>query len=367
MRKTITLAVLTLSSAALQVGAHAQETLAGVGAASAMGATIGAAAAGSAISAGRATRKVTANPSPDELIEQGNGGGRRARGGTTAPSGFQAAAPLSSDAVNWGGPNGQQILSQLASTPTIPINQPTRSAPAQARFSSRVAHMSRKQRSKMVMAKYQPPAPRTNWLSHYLLEDRFKVTSGDWKFVSTETDRFYYRADAAAMLRQSPNRVIGFHSWQDAMIAGYQPDPYTKPTPGAEFAYMAAMTRGPQLQQYVEYAYAGQVTPENFEATYSYVRQAMHAIEVYPYAKPLRGGVIDKIMAATLSGNPSLIPQSVGGQITNVANAKTKGTVPGETSRPESLIEGGGQDKRMNEFDRFNGNAAKLAKPPSQQ
>jgi hypothetical protein len=66
--------------------------------------------------------------------------------------------------------------------------------------------------------KHRPPA---GWIRHYLPDDRYKILGGTWKFVSTELDRFYYPAWAPEMLRQSPNRVIGFNSAEDAQEAGY--------------------------------------------------------------------------------------------------------------------------------------------------
>lgn len=367
MRKTILFAAFLAGSSGWTGALHAQESLAGVGAASAMGATLGAAAAGSAVNAGRSARNAgSAGDARSGLIDEASNAGANGRGGAGGPA-TQPAPVLQSSPLRWGTTTGQQILSQLAATPVARPATPKRSPAAQARVSRRVARMSKKQRTQMVMRKYHPTTATRPWLSHYAKADQYKITTGVWKFVSTETDRFYYRADAPGMLRQSPNRVIGFNTWQDAMIAGYRPDPISLPTPAREFSYMAKLTRGPQLAEYAEYAYAGQVTPENFAGTYKYVRQAMAAIDAYEYAKPLRGGVIDKIIEATLTGNPSIIPRSVGGYLPST-NGVMDGKGDPDTKRAgagESLMDSGGKEKRMEEFDTFRNRAGKLANVPA--
>jgi hypothetical protein len=68
--------------------------------------------------------------------------------------------------------------------------------------------------------KYHPP---TNWIRHYLPDDRYKV-AGLWKVVSTQHDSYYHRANCPNMLRQPAGIVIGFNSGLDAREAGYLPD-----------------------------------------------------------------------------------------------------------------------------------------------
>lgn len=83
--------------------------------------------------------------------------------------------------------------------------------------------------------------PPRNWIRHYLGEDRYKIAGGTWRFVSTELDRFYYPAYAPEMLRQSPNRVIGFASAKDAEEAGYLPGAgYAGIDPSFDRAYAGA-------------------------------------------------------------------------------------------------------------------------------
>ena len=65
----------------------------------------------------------------------------------------------------------------------------------------------------------------SGWLSFYLPNDRYKIAGGVWKYVSTDLDTYYHKPNSPNMLRQSPNRVIGFASAEDAEEAGYLPDP----------------------------------------------------------------------------------------------------------------------------------------------
>lgn len=347
--------------------AQAQESLAGVGAASAMGATLGAAAAGG-VTAGGATRNV--GRTQNELMDEAGNGGRPGAAGPEGTTTTTTTTRVLEAPLNWGTGGGQQIIGQLL-TPRPQAMKPKRPPAAQSRYARRVSKLNPKQRTKLVMGKYKIP-PR-GWLAHYLPQDRYKITSGIWKVVSTETDRFYYRADAPAMLRQSPNRVIGFASWQDAMIAGYRPDPITQPEPGAQFAYMARITRGPQLTRFVEYAYSGQVTPTNFNATYRYIRQVVQTVNHYPYARPLLPETIETILQATLEGNPDLIPTSIGGTpIETTLNVPPAGISPEMPNGMSGPMPGGvppeiagQQDRREEEFNNFSNRAGRMANVPA--
>jgi hypothetical protein len=66
--------------------------------------------------------------------------------------------------------------------------------------------------------------PTSNWLAHYLPDDRYKIAGGIWKYVSTDLDTYYHRPDSPNMLRQPANIVIGFASAAEAEEAGYRPD-----------------------------------------------------------------------------------------------------------------------------------------------
>jgi hypothetical protein len=176
----------------------------------------------------------------------------------------------------------------------------------------------------MVTQKYK--IPPVSWLSYYLPEDRFKLTSNIWKYVSIEDDsrrypvRYYYRPSAPAMLRllseQPPrvrrfNRVIGFHTWQDAMRAGYRPDPVSKPEPGPQLAYLARVARGPQLARYVEIVYGGQVSPRELSASVSYIRRVQTVIGSHAHTRPLVGETLRRVLTAIMGEGP--FPRYVGG------------------------------------------------------
>ena len=69
----------------------------------------------------------------------------------------------------------------------------------------------------------------SGWLRHYLPVDRGRIAGGLWKFVSTNLDTYYHRADSPLMLAQSPDNVIGFASAAAAEEAGYLPGPSVVP------------------------------------------------------------------------------------------------------------------------------------------
>ena len=68
-------------------------------------------------------------------------------------------------------------------------------------------------------------SPRTQWLAHYLPNDRYKIAGNIWKFVSTNLDTYYHLPNSPNMMRQPNDNVIGFASAADAEEAGYKPDP----------------------------------------------------------------------------------------------------------------------------------------------
>ena len=67
--------------------------------------------------------------------------------------------------------------------------------------------------------------PRTQWLAHYLPDDRYKIAGGVWKYVTTNLDTYYHRPDSPQMMAQPNSNVIGFASARAAEEAGYKPDP----------------------------------------------------------------------------------------------------------------------------------------------
>lgn len=74
--------------------------------------------------------------------------------------------------------------------------------------------------------KYTPPP---GWIRHYLGDDRYKIDGNIWRVVSTQMDTYYHRPNCPNVLRQSADTVIGFPSGEDAIEAGYKPDPVCHP------------------------------------------------------------------------------------------------------------------------------------------
>ena len=67
--------------------------------------------------------------------------------------------------------------------------------------------------------------PTSNWLAHYLPDDRYKIAGGVWKYVTTNLDTYYHIPSSPNMMRQPNSGVIGFSSAREAEEAGYKPDP----------------------------------------------------------------------------------------------------------------------------------------------
>ncbi len=235
-----------------------------------------------------------------------------------------------------GGRNGSALLNQLTAVPfrPVPVRKP-RTARGRAAYSRRVARMSPTARKKLVLQKYRIP-PR-GWLAAYLPADRYKFGKV-WQYVSTETDRFYYRPQDMARRGFNANRVIGFRTWQDAMLAGYRPDPISKPEPGRQFAYLARLTRDQPLLTYLEYAYAGQVSPASLDATFNYIRRVKAVIDRNPRVRRYQRSTINRILEASLTGDTSLIPRQLGVvprvQITAEQPGMEPGMEPDATQQP---------------------------------
>ena len=348
---------------------RAQESLAGVGAAGAMGATLGA-AAGTSVSGSGATRG------------GGGGGSREGSGGGASESGGQGGAAGAGAtkgpalgpprAVN-GGLTGQAYIGELLSAPrrVQPIPERVKRTPRnQARYSRRVARLSPSARAKLVAQKYKIP-PRS-WLASYLPQDRYKFGKA-WKFVSVETDRFYYRPADMARKRFNPNRVIGFFSFQDALIAGYRPDPVSRPEPGAALVQIAGLTRGPQFYRYVEYLYSGQVTPSSFNATYRYALNVNRALRPVSYARAYIGSTVEKVLEASITGDTSIIPTTFESPQAQIARAKAQAAKAATTQGGDarggtgsgSSSPGGSTDRRQEDFNNFGNRAGSMANVPA--
>ncbi len=287
------------------------QTLAGTGAAIGAGATLGAAGGAGLMTPGQYAAPATGAAANAQNAQGAAMEGDPAMGGPGAPGGAggTTVTVTTRPALKWGPDSGNDMVRQLTSV----RRSAPRASKATTRRSSRraraIGNMSKNQRTKMVLSKYQKPP--VGYLSWYLKEDRYKVTSKVWQFVSTPNDKFYYRPWAPAMRLRNPARVIGFHTWQDAMIAGYRPDPVTKPEPGQQLAYLASLTRGPMLSNYFEYVYSGQITPAAFDANYKYVRYVANLVSQRADTRPLVGQTVEQVLGAALGLNP--MPRSVGG------------------------------------------------------
>ncbi len=95
--------------------------------------------------------------------------------------------------------------------------------------------------------------PTSKWLAHYLPDDRYKIAGGVWKYVSTDLDTYYHRPDSPLMMRQPASRVIGFASAEEALEAGYKPEPGLSSYGGAGSGTMgsAAMARSSKPRRVV--------------------------------------------------------------------------------------------------------------------
>ncbi|HEX9998294.1 MAG TPA: hypothetical protein VGB45_14235 [Abditibacterium sp.] len=336
--------------------AHAQEGLAGLGAASAMGATLGAAAT-TGIRPGAATRGI--NNAGEDMDEAGRPGTETSTITETSIATTRVVTPLSGVSGR-----GRDILGQLLAVPFRPTPERVRRSPrAQAAYARRIARMSPAARKRLTLNKYRI-APR-GYLASYLPADRYKFARA-WKYVSTETDRFYYRPQDMARRNFNANRVIGFRTWQDAMLAGYRPDPISKPEPGNQIAFLASLTRDEPLLRYVEYIYAGQVSPAAVASTYTYVRQVKTVIDRNPRVRGFQRGTVNAILEASLTGDSSRIPTQLG-VIPKPRVIRAAGD-PNFPANVNGQPMGGNFDspeRREAEFNAFRNNAGRMANTPT--
>jgi len=336
------------------------QTLGEVGAASAAGTALGAAGG-----SGLLTPSQYAAPATNAMNRAGQGTGEAgggAAGGGAAAGGATTTVTVTttSKALSWGPDSGDEMVRQLTSTP---VRGSRRATTRSSRNARRVARMTNAQRSRLVNSKYKKPA--VSYLAWYLPEDRYKVTSKVWQFVTTPNDRFYYRPWASSMRTRSAARVIGFHTWQDAMIAGYRPDPVSKPEPGVQLSSLASLTRGPMLSNYFEYVYAGQITPEVFDANYRYVQYVANTVRGHKHTRHLVGETVEQVLGAAMGQNA--LPTSVGGTpISATAVSGAGSPSPIVTGGNAAVLPGGTVDKREEEFNQFGNRAGNLARKPGQ-
>lgn len=255
-----------------------------------------------------------------------------------------------------------ELLNARRTMPKIPspIGR-SRSSRGQAALSRRLKNMTSAQRQRLVMSKYDI-RPR-NWLAHYLKTDRYKIASGLWSYMTTRTSRFYYRPWAPAMLKADPNHVIGFRTWHDALLAGYRPDPVSRPEPAPQIVDMARYTKGTALQRYIEFVYAGQVSPSVFTRNYSYVKRVAGILQRYRHTRPLVGETIEKVILASLGegtipnsvgGPPAPPPMLMGGPMSGFGGSFPGGSSPGNE-----------EDKRAEQFNNFSNRAGSMANVPA--
>ncbi len=336
-----------LSTIAVSYDAGAQ-TLGDLGAASAVSSTMSGAGQGGTMAVGQRAMQdarrfgqapmmggSAAQAQANQMMAEDGGPGGGGNPDIPNPDGAGGAtatvAVVRREPLRWGRETGDDFVAELlrgggGTTRRVTRTTRPRSSRATSAAARRLARMTPAQRRRLTQSKYRKPP--VGYLSFYLPQDRFKVTSGLWKFVTIEDDRarypvrYYYRPNSPTFLRilaQQPrnsqpryNRVIGFHSWQDAIQAGYRPDPISKPEPGAQIAYLARIARGPELSRYVEFTYAGQIRPEIFTANYNYIRQVERVVNSKSHTRPYLRSTISQVLAAALG--EGRVPRYVGPQ-----------------------------------------------------
>jgi hypothetical protein len=113
------------------------------------------------------------------------------------------------------------------------------------------------------------------------------------------------------MLKADPNHVIGFRTWQDAMLAGYRPDPVSRPEPATQIASLASLTRSDALYRYVEFVYAGQIPPTVFALNYKYVQDVARVVRSHAHTRHLVTETVDQVLLAAMG--EGTVPRTVGG------------------------------------------------------
>lgn len=329
------------------------QTLAGSMAAGAAGATLGAAGGAGLLTPSQYAKKATdagarTNQAGQEMMMDTD------LGGPNMPNVSMQAQQQKTPTVQperWGNENGRQMLHQLTGH-------------AHRTYSPGNVGKSRHQRN--VLSKYVKPA--SGWLKYYLPEDRYKVTSKVWQFTTTPNDKFYYDPWVLATKRRPAGKVIGFHTWQDAVIAGYRPDPVSLPAPGRQLAILATYSQGDMMQRFIEYTYAGQITPTVFDRNFDYIKSVADTVESSKHWSHLLEPTVDQAIGATLglTSPPSQVGTAPVQQ--QQQNAPGEPGMPGEEAPPGTLPPAGdNSDPRMEQYNRFQQNAAGLAATPGNQ
>jgi len=261
------------------------QTLAGTMAAGAAGATLGAAGGSGLLTPSQYAKKATDAGKRTNQAEQNMMPGGEAGDPNMPDVSMQAQQPKapSVQPERWGNENGRQMLNQLTSH-------------AHVKYSP--GNVGKRRRHQKVLAKYIKPA--RGWLGYYLPQDRYKVTSKTWQFTTTPNDKFYYDPWVLATKHRPAGQVIGFHTWQDALIAGYRPDPVSLPAPGRQLAILASYSQGDMMQKFIEFTYAGQINPIVFDHDYKYVRSVARAVQSSKHWSYLLEPTVDQAIGSTL-------------------------------------------------------------------
>lgn len=329
------------------------QTLAGSMAAGAAGATLGAAGGAGLLSPSEYARKATDAGRQTNQIDQNMPGADL--GGPMMPDVSMQSQQQRTPTVQperWGNENGRQMLNQLTSRTHVNYSP---------------GNVGKRRKHRNVLGKYIKPA--RGWLKYYLPEDRYKVTSKVWQFTTTPNDKFYYDPWVLATKHRPAGKVIGFHTWQDAVIAGYRPDPVSLPAPGRQLAILASYSQGDMMQKLIEFTYAGQITPTVFDQNYNYIKSVADTVESSKNWSHLLEPTVDQAIGATLGLTSP--PSQVGSVPVQQQNAQADpgmAGIPGEAAPPGALPSAGDtDDPRMEQYNQFQRNAADLAATPGNQ
>jgi hypothetical protein len=324
------------------------QTLAGTMAAGAAGATLGAAGGAGLLTPSQYAKKATdagkRTNQADQNMTPGGDSGQPSMPDVSIQS-QQPKAP-SVQAEQWGNENGRQMLDQLTGR-------------AHVKYSP--GNVGKRRSHRNVLAKYIKPA--RGWLRYYLPQDRYKVTSKVWQYTTTPNDRFYYDPWVLATKHRPAGQVIGFHTWQDALIAGYRPDPVSLPAPGRQLAILASYSQGDMMQKFIEFTYAGQISPVVFDEDYHYVMSVAHTVESSSHWNYLLEPTVDQAIGSTLGLTSP--PTQVGTVSSQTQTEQGNAGMPGEAAPAGALPPAGDAgDARMDQYNRFQKNAGDLAANP---
>ncbi len=397
---------IAVSSTRMSAPLEAQ-TLGETSAASSMGSTLDSGGGGMSTSASSYLRGlppssgIPGGSDPTNFNDAARGGSNGSSGGSSpsSPSGFpnanapggagagNAAAVIPEEPFHWSDMRGIDFVRELQSHGTL----------RRPYYGARL----RRAPYRRPIAKY--PLPPRGWLSYYVQSDRYKFATHAWNFVTIEDDRgeypvrYYYRPNSPEMLRllaTSPrairrfNRVVGFKSWQDAMIAGLRPDPVSKPEPAPRVLQLASLTHSDGAMRFIEAAYAGQMSPQQFDSSVDYVSSVARAVRSRRETRSLTSRTVNRVVLALLGEGP--FPTTVIGTRSRIvlvpavttpttgapgmqggSGAPGMSGAPGTPSsypppgainptNPDAPTNGSGQEPRMGTYNRFQQNAASL-------